>query len=133
MKINCLVFAFLLFTIPYTIAQNNLPKTPSVIKVITTAQNTSLRMSPEKDLLFEKGVVITEKEPFIFVDDSHTFQTMLGIGGAITDASAEVFAQLTPALQEQLLNAYYDSVHGIGYTLARTNIKQQLFLCGKWR
>ncbi|MBN9350983.1 MAG: glycoside hydrolase family 30 protein [Chitinophagaceae bacterium] len=123
MKINCLVFAFLLFTIPYTIAQNNLPKTPSVIKVITTAQNTSLRMSPEKDLLFEKGVVITEKEPFIFVDDSHTFQTMLGIGGAITDASAEVFAQLTPALQEQLLNAYYDSVHGIGYTLARTNIQ----------
>lgn len=123
MKINCLVFAFLLFTIPHTIAQNNLPKTPSVIKVITTAQNTSLRMSPEKDLLFEKGVVITEKEPFIFVDDSHTFQTMLGIGGAITDASAEVFAQLTPALQEQLLNAYYDSVHGIGYTLARTNIQ----------
>lgn len=123
MKKNCLVFAFLLFTIPHTKAQENLPKTPSVIKVITTAQNTSLRMSPEKDLLFEKGVVITEKEPFIFVDDSHTFQTMLGIGGAITDASAEVFAQLTPALQEQLLNAYYDSVHGIGYTLARTNIQ----------
>jgi len=46
----------------------------------------------------------------------------VGIGGALTDASAEVFAKLPKAKQKELLRAYYDSKDGIGYTIARTNM-----------
>jgi glucosylceramidase len=46
----------------------------------------------------------------------------MGIGGAITDASAEVFAKLSKEKQQELLHAYYDKDNGIGYTLARTSI-----------
>src|SRR5207302_5247689 len=53
---------------------------------------------------------------------STKFQTILGIGGALTDASAETFAKLPPAKQQEILKAYFDSSTGIGYTLARTNI-----------
>ena len=48
---------------------------------------------------------------------------MLGIGGALTDASAETFAKLPANVQKQFLTAYYDTVKGIGYTLGRTNIQ----------
>ena len=58
----------------------------------------------------------------IFVNPQQTFQTFLGIGGAITDAAAEVFAKLPAEKQEELLKAYYDREEGIGYTLARTPI-----------
>ncbi len=46
----------------------------------------------------------------------------MGIGGAITDASAEVFAALSPKKQQEFLDSYYSKSKGIGYTLARTNI-----------
>jgi glucosylceramidase len=57
---------------------------------------------------------------------------MLGIGGAITDASAETFARLSPDQQSELLKAYYDSKNGIGYTLARTNIQSCDFSSGSY-
>lgn len=46
----------------------------------------------------------------------------MGIGGAITDASAEVFAKLTPEKQTEFINAYYSKDKGIGYSLIRTNM-----------
>lgn len=93
------------------------------IGVFTTAKNTNLRLSSQKSVEFGKATNIVESKAFIFLDDKHTFQTMLGIGGAITDASAEVFASLPAPLKEEVLRAYYDSVSGIGYTLGRTNIQ----------
>jgi len=47
---------------------------------------------------------------------------MLGIGGAITDASAEVFAKLSAEKQSELISAYFDAANGIGYTICRTSI-----------
>ena len=63
-----------------------------------------------------------EKEEYIFVDPSKTFQTVLGIGGALTDAAAETFYKLPADKQQELLRAYFDPQAGIGYTLGRTHI-----------
>jgi glucosylceramidase len=63
-----------------------------------------------------------ETTAYVFIDPSKTFQTLLGIGGAITDAAAETYAKLPRSTQEKLLTAYYDKVKGIGYSIARTNI-----------
>ena len=41
------------------------------------------------------------------------FQTLLGIGGSITDAGAEVFAQLSSEKQKELLTAYFDPKKGL--------------------
>jgi glucosylceramidase len=48
-----------------------------------------------------------ETQLCVFVNPTKTFQTYLGIGVAITDASA-VFAKLTKENQQEFLNAYYD-------------------------
>ena len=61
-----------------------------------------------------------------------TFQTFLGIGGALTDASAETFAKLPKAKQQEFLEAYYDPRKGIGYTLGRTNIHSCDFSSGSY-
>jgi glucosylceramidase len=68
-----------------------------------------------------------ENEVAVFVDRSRTYQTVLGIGGAITDAAADTFARLAPARQAELLKAYFDPEHGIGYSLLRTTIHSSDF------
>ncbi|MGZ3975692.1 MAG: glycoside hydrolase family 30 protein, partial [Flavisolibacter sp.] len=107
-------------------------KSNTTVKVYTTAKNTSLKLSPGEDIQFSDAGTMVERKVFIFLDDSHSFQTMLGIGGAITDASAETFARLSPAQQNELLKAYYDPKNGIGYTLARTNIQSCDFSSGSY-
>jgi len=57
---------------------------------------------------------------------------MVGIGGSLTDASAETFAKLPKDKQKELLTAYYDAEKGIGYTLARTTIQSCDFSSGSY-
>jgi glucosylceramidase len=90
--------------------------------VYTTADSTSLRLTPADTVVFQPSEPTTEQRIYIFVDPTKTFQTMIGIGGALTDAAAETFAKLPAARQDEVMRAYYDTVQGIGYTLARTNI-----------
>src|SRR4029079_9654038 len=73
-----------------------------------------------------------ETQVCVFVDPAKTFQTILGIGGALTDASAETFAKLPKDKQQEILNAYFDTGKGIGYTLARTNIHSCDFSSGSY-
>lgn len=90
--------------------------------VYTTAVSTNLRLTLTDKLFFQNAKQPLETEVCVFVNPNNTYQTFLGIGGAITDASAEVFAKLPLDKQQELLNAYYNKEKGIGYTLARTNI-----------
>src|ERR1017187_8613103 len=114
-------FIFSLFFVIITI-KSGFSQTKS-LTVYTTAQNTNYRLTKtDSSLQFADFGQPLETQVCVFVDPTHSFQTILGIGGAITDASAETFAKMPAIVQKQLLTSYYDKVSGIGYTLARTNI-----------
>ena len=66
--------------------------------VYVTADSTQLRITPNDTILFKPQEQPQEKQSYILVDPAHTFQTFMGVGGAITDASAETFYKL-PGLQ----------------------------------
>jgi glucosylceramidase len=89
--------------------------------VYTTAESTSYRLTATDTLLFKPSEPTSEGKVYIFVDPRKTFQPLIGIGGALTDAAAETLAKLPAAQQEELIGAYYGD-RGIGYTLGRTNI-----------
>lgn len=92
------------------------------LTVYTTADSSNYRLTLTDILSFKELAQPTEGEISIFVEPDKTFQTFLGIGAALTDASAEVFAKLSLAKQQEFLQAYFNKDKGIGYTLARTNI-----------
>jgi glucosylceramidase len=92
------------------------------VTVYTTAAKTDYRISRTDTLSFKPLGQPKETQICVFVDPNRQFQTFLGIGGALTDASAETFALLPKERQRELLTAYFDDQHGIGYKLARTNI-----------
>jgi glucosylceramidase len=102
------------------------------ITVYTTAENSNLRLASTANLSFSSAKQPLEIEASIFVEPSKKFQTFMGIGGAITDASAEVFAKLSKEKQTEFLNAYYDKEKGIGYSLLRTTIQSSDFSSGSY-
>lgn len=102
------------------------------VTVYTSADGTDLRLAKTDNAKFVEKRQPTEGEISIFVNPNKTFQTFLGIGGAITDASAEVFAKLPAAKQREFLDAYYSNDKGIGYRLARTNIHSCDFSSGSY-
>jgi glucosylceramidase len=127
MKRNITAFLFIIISGYAGYAQNNL------VTVYTTAQNTDYRITKSADgLSFSDFAQPAETQPCIFIDPTHHFQTMLGIGGAITDASAETYAKLPADVQKRFLASYYDPVNGIGYTLGRTNIHSCDFSSGSY-
>ena len=91
------------------------------LKIYTTAKDSDLRLTLSNELTFKTAIQPLETEIAVFVNPNKTFQKFLGIGGAITDASAEVFAKLSSDRQEELLQAYFGD-NGINYNIIRTSI-----------
>ncbi|MDN3582831.1 glycoside hydrolase family 30 protein [Mucilaginibacter flavus] len=120
-----LAFALLALSANLAFAQNTTPFSVdnNTAKVYVTAKSTGNNITQTETLQFKAYPQPLEKDITIFVDPSKTFQTMLGIGGALTDASAEVFYKMPKDKQQQVLTDYYDKDKGINYTLGRTNIQ----------
>jgi len=70
--------------------------------------------------------------PPITLDPAQRFQEIVGFGGALTESSAWVLAQLPAPKRLEILRRYYDPQEGIGYTLARTHINSCDFSLNMW-
>lgn len=99
------------------------------IQVYTTAKDTDLRLTKTAEPSFRQKEQPLENEIAIFVNPNKTFQTFLGIGGAITDASSEVFSTLDKDKKRQLLQSLYGE-EGLGYNIIRTSIHSSDFGLG---
>jgi len=91
-------------------------------KQYTTSKAGNLRLSYVGESRFSSHLQPIEVETSIFINPHKKFQTILGIGGALTDASAETFYKMPVTKQKEFMKSYYNPIDGIGYTLARTSI-----------
>jgi glucosylceramidase len=121
-KSNILLTALLFVNFAIFAQQKPVNYAKKTVTVYSTVKGTDKPISQTEVLNFKTLKQPLETQTLVFVDPSKTFQTFIGVGGAITDASAEVFAKMPKAAQQELLTAYYDKTKGIGYTIARTNI-----------
>src|SRR2546429_9780898 len=87
--------------------------------VYTTAESTSLRLTPTNTLTFKPSEPTSEAKLYVFVDPRKTFQPFIGIGGGLTAAPAETFAKLPPPRQERVLGADFGTPPGDGGPPAR--------------
>ena len=91
-------------------------------KVFTTIALDKVKLQLTGEVIFLDFKQPLETEVSILVSPSKQFQTFLGIGAALTDASAETFYKLSKENQDHFMDAYYSVDKGIGYSLARTII-----------
>jgi len=99
--------------------------------IYTTAHKTDLKLSDTGALAFSDFKQPLETEIDVLVDPNKQFQTLLGIGAALTDAAAETFYKLSEENQKLFLEAYYSKENGIGYSLGRTIIHSCDFSTGR--
>jgi len=91
-------------------------------EVYITSDSTQQKMQKIVGLnKFHTYIQEGEWDNYILIDPKKTYQSYLGIGGAITDASAEVFYSLSKSRQKEILKAYY-SKEGMNYNLGRISI-----------
>lgn len=91
--------------------------------VFTTESGSDVKLQKTAgELAFSQMKQPLESQAGIYVNPKVEFQTLVGIGAALTDAAAETFYKLTPEQQDLFIKAYFSEKEGIGYTLARTII-----------
>ena len=113
-------------------SQKPLSGNGKIVSVYTTAKDADARLKQTGTFQFQEMGQPLETQIVVFVDPSKTFQEFMGIGGAITDATAETFYKLPESKQQEVLDAYFTKDKGIGYTLLRTNIHSCDFSSGSY-
>jgi glucosylceramidase len=68
----------------------------------------------------------------ILCDPAKRFQVIDGFGGAFTESTGWVLAQLPEERRAAILRAYFDPKDGLGYNLCRTHINSCDFSLGSW-
>ena len=58
----------------------------------------------------------------INIHDDIEYQTVLGIGGALSDSAANAWKSMPENMQDRLIEAYFDRAKGIGYNFGRLSI-----------
>lgn len=70
--------------------------------------------------------------PTVIVDPSKTFQSVLGVGGALTESAAVTLDTLSPEKRRAVLDAYFCPKTGAGYAVGRVHMNSCDFSLGNW-
>jgi glucosylceramidase len=97
--------------------------------VVETARDNAHRLAP---LAAPAATPAAPTAGALVVDPAQRFQEMIGFGGALTESSAWVLAQLPPEARLEVIRRYYDPQQGIGYTIGRTHLNSCDFSVDMW-
>lgn len=102
------------------------------LKVFRTAKNRDEKFSSLKVSEIVDASELNYKKNSITLDDAVRYQKIEGFGGAFTESSASTFYKLSPDLQTEIINAYFDTEKGNAYNLCRTHINSCDFSLGNY-
>lgn len=89
------------------------------IKVVLTSKNTNDRLTEKQSLKFSKS----ENTPIdIKLNSKKTYQSIVGFGGAFTEAAAYTLSRISKDKRDEVIKKYYSKEEGIGYNLGRVHI-----------
>ncbi|WP_163192431.1 glycoside hydrolase family 30 protein [Clostridium thermarum] len=89
------------------------------VKVILTSKNTEDRLSEKESLSFESKA---GKAVDIQLDPTKTYQSIIGFGGAFTEAAAYTLSRMSEDKRQEVIEKYYDKEKGLGYSIGRVHI-----------
>jgi glucosylceramidase len=99
------------------------------IKVIVTSKDTGDKLSDKGLVSFQK---IKDEEVDIKLDTTKQYQTILGFGGALTEAAAYTLSKMSEDRRKEVIESYFHQENGIGYSLGRVHIHSCDFSLGNY-
>jgi glucosylceramidase len=111
----------------FTGQSNALPS--AMIRHFLTARDSSARLSEQA----QAAPNVSDKPlASLWVDSQRQFQTLLGCGGAFTEAAAVTWQKLSLPVQQQVLVDYFSKSAGHGYRLCRVHMNSCDFALGNY-
>ncbi|MDQ0484907.1 glycoside hydrolase family 30 protein [Guptibacillus hwajinpoensis] len=74
----------------------------------------------------------SENATQISIDPKQTYQTILGFGGAFTEASAYTLSLISEEKRNEIIHRYFHPEEGLGYRFGRTHINSCDFSLGNY-
>jgi glucosylceramidase len=102
------------------------------VRVILTARDTRDCLTEKETVQLKQNCDDIDETSCVELDISKTFQLIEGFGGAFTEAGAFTLSQISSELRQEVINAYFDNVNGLGYSLCRTHINSCDFSLGNY-
>jgi glucosylceramidase len=102
------------------------------VQVFLTAKDSKYRLTGKETMPLTSNCDDSAGIDYIDLDVSKTFQLIEGFGGAFTEAGAFTLSRIDPQLRQKVIDAYFDDVNGIGYSLCRTHINSCDFSLGNY-
>jgi glucosylceramidase len=99
------------------------------LRCFLTARDGGARLSEQPALTPQP---VPAAGAWLTVDSRRAFQTLVGFGGAFTEAAATTWQQLPQAQRDTLLRDCFDPRHGHGYTLCRVHMNSCDFSLGNY-
>lgn len=78
------------------------------------------RLSKAEETGFEQGIY--RESEMINIFPERRYQSILGFGGAFTEASAYNYSKMDEATKRRVIEAFFDREKGLGYNFCRTHI-----------
>ena len=100
-----------------------------MIRQFLSARDAAAQLAEQPLLVRQPG---DDRLPSVFVNTERVFQTILGFGGAFTEAAAVTWLALSTQQRAQVLQAYFDAGQGHGYRLCRVHMNSCDFALGNY-
>lgn len=101
------------------------------VRLIQTAKDTADRLAEKASLTFQPDEKGTENHLINIYDDVR-YQTVIGFGGALTEASSVTIDRMGEGSRQEIVQAYFGQETGLGYTFCRTHINSCDFSLGNY-
>jgi len=89
------------------------------VKIFTSSANSEEMLAEQEEIIFEQD--FETENLLINIYPEFQYQKILGFGAAFTESSAYNFSQLSPDLQQEVIELYFGE-SGIGFNFCRTHI-----------
>jgi glucosylceramidase len=104
---------------------------PPALRCWLSSRDSGARLAAQPGLVWHEGPASTAG-PSLCVDPARRMQTLLGFGGAFTEAAALTWQQLSPAAADEFIRACFSPSEGHGYTLCRVPMGSSDFGLGNY-
>jgi glucosylceramidase len=99
-------------------------------QVFQTSQNSNQRITRISKLISESRSIANSMH--VRIDPSEQYQSLLGFGGAFTEAGAHVLSQISAEKRNMIIDRYFASDSGINYRLCRVHMNSCDFSLGNY-
>lgn len=90
------------------------------VQFIQSSKYESEKWQDKGSFIFKKGTIANGN--VIQINPEVEYQQWLGFGGAFTEAATYTLSKISSEHRSEVLRAYFNKEHGLGYTLGRTHI-----------